>query len=529
MLPAILLFLWQIFGPNDPIIVSRDTTYITAPLRSNRRPDYERYLLEQSKRGITKDNNSAVLLWQAIWPGDLEPSQYQAVCDELGLNGVPSASDAIQFCDGQENVDRIRNWFATETKATVSDDTIHLSIGLASDRPWTANQFPPLAEWVNDNDRPLDLIVEATKRPRYYSPSPQLIDNRHGMVIELLWPGTKTTRHAVWSLSVRAMMRLGENRLKQSWDDVLATHRLSRLVGQGHTIDEEYASFEIADCAHRGTIAILDNEKLSSDVARTILHELLALPSFRTAADSLNSDRIMVLDSAIHAHAGSEFRNFSKLSADWNLTLREANEWFDRTLETMAQPMSSQRIDKVKLIEKHLDLKTETRTGQRNIFRLLNRKHRSEYVAAMFISNLKPSLLRFARVQTYAEVNLELSRLSAALAVYRAEHGTYPDKLDALVPGVIPEVPVDLCSANSLIYKPEGDCYLLYSRGINGIDDGGSNEQFPGGILKGRELNEIPQDEAKSALRKIPPAADDISIRLPRPPFKLPTPPTGEL
>ena len=44
--------------------------------------------------------------------------------------------------------------------------------------PWMSEQIPPLAEWVAANQKPLDLIVEATKRPRYFSPSPTLINNK---------------------------------------------------------------------------------------------------------------------------------------------------------------------------------------------------------------------------------------------------------------------------------------------------------------------------------------------------------------
>lgn len=36
------LFLYQLLGPNPPIIISKETTYITAPLWSSGLPDYER-------------------------------------------------------------------------------------------------------------------------------------------------------------------------------------------------------------------------------------------------------------------------------------------------------------------------------------------------------------------------------------------------------------------------------------------------------------------------------------------------------
>ena len=67
----LILFLLHLFRTDPPIVVARDTTYITGPLRPDGLPDYEKYVLELYRDGATPDNNAAVLLWQAIWPGDL--------------------------------------------------------------------------------------------------------------------------------------------------------------------------------------------------------------------------------------------------------------------------------------------------------------------------------------------------------------------------------------------------------------------------------------------------------------------------
>ena len=46
------LFLFQLFGPNPRIIVSRQTTHITGPLRADGLPDYEKYVLERCREGV---------------------------------------------------------------------------------------------------------------------------------------------------------------------------------------------------------------------------------------------------------------------------------------------------------------------------------------------------------------------------------------------------------------------------------------------------------------------------------------------
>lgn len=70
-------------------------------------------------------------------------------------------------------------------------------------------------------------------------------------------------------------------------------------------------------------------------------------------------------------------------------------------------------------------------------------------------------------------MHLELSHVALALAAYHADHGSYPRDLAKLAPKYIPKVPGDRFSGKPLRYKRKGKGYLLYSVGINGVDDGG--------------------------------------------------------
>jgi len=80
------------------------------PLRPDGTPDFEKYVLELYREGITQENNAAVLLWQAMWPGEYEPQHYAAVAKELGLDQVPSQEDALQPLYSMENRRRVAAW-----------------------------------------------------------------------------------------------------------------------------------------------------------------------------------------------------------------------------------------------------------------------------------------------------------------------------------------------------------------------------------------------------------------------------------
>jgi len=61
-----------------------------------------------------------------------------------------------------------------------------------------------------------------------------------------------------------------------------------------------------------------------------------------------------------------------------------------------------------------------------------------------------------------------------ALQAYRADNGHYPDTLPSLAPRYVQRAPLDpFDPATPLRYRRDGDGYVLYSVGPDGVDDGG--------------------------------------------------------
>ena len=114
-----MLFLFQLFGPSPPITISKQTTYITDPLLPSGIPNYEEYIRRKLREGVTRENNAAVLLFEALWPSELKPDQYEAVATELGLNDVPSAESAMKSVHGKANRKRIADWLPKPARTTM--------------------------------------------------------------------------------------------------------------------------------------------------------------------------------------------------------------------------------------------------------------------------------------------------------------------------------------------------------------------------------------------------------------------------
>ena len=84
-----------------------------------------------------------------------------------------------------------------------------------------------------------------------------------------------------------------------------------------------------------------------------------------------------------------------------------------------------------------------------------------------------------------AHVRLLIGEL--AVRCYQSEQGRLPARLDELVPSYLAKVPSDPFSRHSLVYRPQGTNWLLYSVGEDGVDDGGKpvGRSSPGTVTKG--------------------------------------------
>jgi hypothetical protein len=86
---------------------------------------------------------------------------------------------------------------------------------------------------------------------------------------------------------------------------------------------------------------------------------------------------------------------------------------------------------------------------------------------------LAPAVERVVSAATEADAGRLLARTALALTAFKAKTGSYPDKLDALVPDFLPRVPLDAFSGRPLRMKRDGDGLVIYSVGPNLADDGG--------------------------------------------------------
>ncbi len=497
-------------APAPQFPLGKDTTYVTGPLDAEGYVDYAAALNARLGKGVTPRTNANALLWKALGPapegGNRMPPEFFR---RLGVEEPPPRGDYLialdAFLKGRINFDA-GGW-----------DELYDMQTRASQRPWKAADFPHVADWLKANEKPLAVAVEATKRPDYFNP---LVSRRRepGSLIGAPMPGVQKCRQLAVALTARAMLRVGEGKYDDAWQDLLACHRLGRLVARGATLIEMLVGVALGHIASSATLAYLERAPLTSRQILERLKELQALPPMPPLADKIDlGERFVFLDcaqfirrrgfEAIESLAGEKptkpAPQLDKLLAsfDWTSVLRDGNRWYDRLAAALrlkdraAREQTLARIDhELRTLKGGIPEQVEE---VRDAIREVRDpgKHIRKAIGNTLITLLLPDVRKMQTSHDRTEQTQRNLRFAFALAAYRRDNGRYPAKLADLAPRYLPAVPDDIFSGKPLIYRPSEKGYLLYSVGANGKDDGGRW-----------------QDDD--------PPGDDLRVRMPLPPLK---------
>jgi hypothetical protein len=388
----------------------------------------------------------------------------------------------------------------------------------AVQRPWAARDYPHLAAWVKANEKPLAVLVEATHRPDYFNPLVSRREERGpGALMGALLPGVQSGRELAYALATRAMLRVGEGQLDAAWQDLLACHRLGRLVARGASPVEALVGIGIDHLAGTADLTYLEHAKLSARQAHERLKDLQGLAPLPPLADKIDlHERFLYLDSVqlirrggigkLEGLAGGkawkpdadERRALEKI--DWAPALRNGNRWYDRLAAALRHQDRADREKALDRIEKDLQTLKENVLGTESLAKLLFQtdppdKALGTVIGDFLIGLLMPAARKVQSAHDRFEQEQRNLRVAFALAAFRGDNGRYPAKLDELAARYLAAVPNDLFSGKALVYRPTEKGYLLYSVGVNGKDDGGRSAE----------------DD---------PPGDDLSVRMPLPELK---------
>lgn len=476
------------------IKISKETTRILEPLREDGYPDYIKALDDQIRQGVTAENNVAVPLWQALGPKEIGEDARDEYFRRLGIKSLPE--DGPYLIDFFEYVDK-----KLADDASPDEDEAHDMYDAALERPWTTKEMPVVAQWLKTVEPQRKLFLEASRRPRYYSPMISSDDdaNHSAMVISVMLPAISQFRNAARVLMIHAMHELGEGNVDAAWEEIIAIHRLSRTAGQGTTLIDALVSYAIDGIASGGVEQVVKHGKLAARQANKFRADLAALPPPPSSVDKIdNAERFMYLDCVcVIARVGPDAldaltdgvdddlapnalkRALTNSFIDWNTVLRMGNRFYDRLVAAGKMKDAGQREKAMDKIDEDIKkVAAAVKKGLPGTPLLLlggkpGRQMISKHMGGIFISLLLPALNSVMHAEMRTTTQLKLADTALALAAYRADQGEYPVELSALVPKYIKRLSKDDFFDEPLRYERRGSGFLLYSIGRNREDDDG--------------------------------------------------------
>ena len=491
--------------PVKKFTVGKETTYVTGPLDKDGYIDYAAALNKRLGKGVTPGNNATVLLWKALGPhpeGATMPPEFfkwlGSHPPEKGDYFVPLhryLKDRLKLDPGK-----------------VADELTALH-DRATQRPWTATDYPILASWLKANEKPIAIAIEATKRSHYFSPLTPLRNKRgtEGLMAARL-PAVQGCRELTSAFVGRAMLRLAQGDADGAWQDLLACHRLGRLVGRGGTLIEGLVGIAIDSIAARGDLAFLDQVRPDGKRLENCLRDLRRLPPLPPTGDKVElAQRFTHLEAVLMVarHGLQAFEGVSRgpLREDnplaelvlsdiqWDPALRNVNRWYDRLAEALRHKDCVVRDKKLAQLDAEVKALYRKVTAPKKLTDLfpggkVTPEAKGKVVGDILISLLLPAVRKVQQADDRARQTQANLTVAFALAWYRHDRGRYPEKLESLAPKYLTKVPQDRFSGKPLVYRPTEKGYLLYSVGPNGKDEGG------------RGYGDLP-------------AGDDLAVRMP--------------
>lgn len=264
--------------------IGPETTIIDGPLTASGLPDYVTYLNSKLSRGVEPEDN----FWAAMWVvfgriRDLTPEEAAGYEQWLGIR-IPGEGTL---------------------KIGLIDYSILKQVGRV---PWTRDQFPEAANWVEANAEALAAAAQAAQRPRAFAPLHPYRAERY--------PATCVASTHVFAvqevcrlLAARSMLRLGEGDPDGAWRDLVTQFRIARHVQGGWRAFDLQVAMGIRSQAGDALTSWMSAADLSAAELEWRLAELRPLLATRPMAEIIEGERLQFADAMISVASGAVTAN----------------------------------------------------------------------------------------------------------------------------------------------------------------------------------------------------------------------------
>ena len=472
---AILAFMgwlaydWFLF--DGRIRVSKETTYATAPVRSDGMVDFCSAINQHLGAGVKPEDNAVVDLLQVFGPQAVPKECDKEFYRWLRIAPLPDGGNyLVQYQDLPEAI------------AAAGDERPRIPPIFG--KLWTESEFPAVVAWINTNRQQIEAVRIASRKAAFFSPfllrdGERPIDSVRELDVCL--------RETAKLLGANAMHELQRGNWRTAMEDIATIGRLGQLIMRQGSMSNWMHGISLLRNKHHLQQVLVEHIE-SNDLADFVqMSDQLRLQPISSCFGACGyAERLMFLESVVNVKQ-TEFRlvGFNRFrepstvtirlcrSSDWNEVLRVCNDSWN---EIEAATKTTDRDDRFTHLRAWtLGLESFDKSLYSSLapHSLWTRKARGHGIATILIGSLALDWFG-CEVRLFTMESLcDLNEISFALEAFRAARGQYPSKLNELSPTYLPAIPADRFTDKPYFYQIKLGGYLLYGVGQDCRDDGG--------------------------------------------------------
>ena len=423
------LFILLTFCAATLLFADDKVTEIKGPLNEEGHIDFFKAAEELTypTEFATDDNGFRIFVRQFGDVGEMKGNEFYRLQKYEKLKLDPDTPTTLKYPQGTFSI--------IEESYKAKGETYDWGRDGTTTNPWTLEQFPMLADWVKEIDKPLDAIAEMIRKPVFMPPLVQseewLEPESPRNLISIPLPNhTRLCRDIARLFQARAMYRVGQGNIDGAIDDKLVVHRLGRQTASGGFIVPYLVGIAIEGMAGGMPIDANPERPLTKEQIKRLLAGLDALPPRTPISLAYETDRLCALsvvqDLAV-AHKRGGVKEVSKLlsdfdfhgspllvmpaSFDWNIVYRRVNEIYD----AMQEPPPKEKFHALLEAAENRDTGKVART-------FLTRDGLEMFVADTVIELLIPATSAFEEAVRRSECTENMQRLVLAIKLYQLDN-----------------------------------------------------------------------------------------------------------
>ena len=475
---SLLRFLWIIFGWPPAIVISRETTWVTEPLTEDGYVDFLELVRRKTHADLTTppEEDPWFLMEERERRVGWSPQNADVYRDPVDAfrAGLPDESPDSELAEQLRTLQTDLQMRHVEQPISTSNLEV-LAAGVEENNDWYA-----AVRGSYDSRYPLDVNV----------PSVAHVPLQHASI----------HRQFGHRFCLRAAVRFAQGRTTEALDDIRFVYSIAAREDNGIQCAIQFGiakSIEHTACS-AATAGVLAADELTPSELEIIRR----LPSENCVDRVVEAcdqwERVMWLDliQNLHRRGADEMLvtftgplNWLKAkrfqhSVDWNFVLRDQNQLFDRIVAGMRLPTWEQQRAAIKQALVRDDDSYTVRDSDLPLDMIEPWTWQSP-------GRRFPDMARSWHVDCDNHLALAHSRglnrravqIAARLALWKQQHGSYPAVLAEILsvdgmPGATPGLIEDPFTSQPLVYRREGDGFVMYSLGKNMTDDGGGQQMI---------------------------------------------------